>query len=106
MSKYIVSVGDVLNNYPCFAWFDCCDLQEVIECFEGVSTDELKNYTLVLGENILKEAFWNERGEPDGDVVDAECALNKVDIVLVNQGLSISNLKCTTEVLKEKENEI
>ena len=55
--KYIVSVGDVLNNYPCFACFDCCDLQEMLECFEGVSTDELKNYTLVLGEKILKGLF-------------------------------------------------
>lgn len=55
--KYIVSVGDVVKNYPCFACFDCCDLQEALECFEGVGIDELKNYTLVLGENILKEAF-------------------------------------------------
>ena len=102
MSKYIVSVGDVSNNYPCFAWFDCCDLQEVLECFEGVSIAELKNYTLVLGENILKEAFWNERGEPNGDVVDTEYALNKVDTILGKQGLSISNLKYITEVLKEK----
>ena len=102
MSKYIVSVGDVINNYPCFACFDCCDLQEVLECFEGVSLDELKNYTLVLGENILKEAFWNERGEPDGDIVDAEYVLKEVDAVLMKQALSVSNLKYITEVLKEK----
>ena len=102
MSKYIVSVGDIKGEYPCFAWFNTADLQEVIEIFSDVTVDEIKDYTLVLGSDILNEASWNERGEPNGDVVDTEYALNKVDTILGKQGLSISNLKYITEVLKEK----
>ena len=62
----------------------------------------MKTYTyqVFLRHPETKEVQWGKVQ------FDAECALNKVDIVLVNQGLSISNLKCTTEVLKEKENEI
>jgi len=58
MSKYIVSVGDIKGEYPCFAWFNTADLQEVIEIFSDVSVDEIKDYTLVLGSDILNEASW------------------------------------------------
>lgn len=57
MSKYIVSVGDVVKNYPCFACFDCCDLQEVLECFEDVSTDELKISQDIQDQELLIKLF-------------------------------------------------
>ena len=97
MSKYLVSVGDIQGEYPCFAWFNPADLQEVIEIFSDVTVDEIKDYTLVLGSDILNEASWSERGEAYGEVVDAEHALLAVDEVLQKQGLSIEVLKCKIE---------
>ena len=94
MSKYIVSVGDIKGEYPCFAWFNTADLQEVIEIFSDVTVYEIKDYTLVLGSNILNEASWNERGEAYGDVVSTEHVLFLVDEALQKQGLSIEVLKC------------
>ena len=98
MSKYIVSVGDIKGEYPCFAWFNTADLQEVIEIFSDVTVDEIKDYTLVLGSNILNEASWSERGEAYGEVVDAEHVLLAVGEVLQRQGLSIEVLKYKIEV--------
>ena len=95
MSKYIVSVGDIKGEYPCFAWFNTADLQEVIEIFSEMTLEDIKDYKLVLGSNILNEASWSERGEAYGEVVDAEHVLLAVDEVLQTQGLS-------TEVLKHK----
>ena len=89
MSKYIVSIGDIKGEYPCFAWFNTADLQEVIEIFSDVTVYEIKDYTLVLGSNILNEASWNERGEAYGDVVSTEHVLFLVDEALQKQGLSI-----------------
>ena len=73
-------------------------LQEVIEIFYDMTIDEIKDYTLVLGSNILKEAFWSGRGEAYGDTVDVEHVLLAVDEVLQKQGLSIEDLKCKIEV--------
>ena len=98
MSKYIVSVGDIKGEHSCFVCFDCADLQEVIEIFSDVTVDEIKDYTLVLGSNILNEASWSERGEAYGDTVDAEHVLLAVDEALQKQGLSIEVLKCKIEV--------
>ena len=98
MSKYIVSVGEVKGEYPCFACFDCADLQEVIEIFSDVTVDEIKDYTLVLGSDVLNEASWSERGESYGDVVSTEHVLLAVDEILQKQGLSIEVLKCKIEV--------
>ena len=92
MSKYVVSVGDVSDQYFCFAWFDCCDVQEVLECFNGVGFNEIKDYTLVLGENILDKAFWNSNGECYGDMVTSDYVLKMLDEVLHEQGLSLKDL--------------
>ena len=97
MSKYIVSVGEVKGEYLCSVCFDCADLQEVLEIFSDVTVDEIKDYTLVLGSNILNEASWSERGEAYGDTVDAEHVLLAVDEVLQKQWLSIEALKCKVE---------
>ena len=98
MSKYIVSVGDIKGEYPCFAWFNTADLQEVIEIFSEMTLEDIKDYKLVLGSDILNEASWSERGEAYGEVVDAEYVLLAVDEVLQTQGLSIEVLKCKIEV--------
>lgn len=98
MSKYIVSVGDIKGEYPCFAWFNTADLQEVIEIFSDVTVDEIKDYTLVLGSDILNEASWSERGEAYGEVVEPSHVLTVVDDVLQKQGLSIEVLKYKIEV--------
>ena len=98
MSKYIVSVGDIKGEYPCFVCFDCADVEEVLEIFSDVTVDEIKDYTLVLGSDILNEASWSERGEAYGDTVDAEHVLLAVDEVLQTQGLSIEVLKYKIEV--------
>lgn len=98
MSKYLVSVGDIKGEYPCFAWFNTADLQEVIEIFSEMTLEDIKDYKLVLGSNILNEASWSERGEAYGEVVDAEHVLLAVDGVLQQQGLSIEALKCKIEV--------
>ena len=98
MSKYIVSVGDIKGEYPCFAWFNTADLQEVIEIFSEMTLEDIKDYKLVLGSNILNEASWSERGEAYGDTVDVEHVLLAVDEVLQKQGLSIEVLKCKIEV--------
>ena len=98
MSKYIVSVGDIKGEYPCFAWFNTADLQEVIEIFSEMTLEDIKDYKLVLGSNILNEASWSERGEAYGGTVDAEHVLTAVDEVLQTQGLSIEVLKCKIEV--------
>ena len=97
MSKYIVSVGDTSNDYPCFAWFDCCDVKEVLEHFDGIGFNEIKDYTLVLGENILNEAFWSERGEPYGEEVSSDFVLEQLDKVLHKQGLSLKDLNWVLE---------
>ena len=97
MSKYIVSVGDIKGEYPCFAWFNTADLQEVLEIFSEMTLEEIKDYKLVLGSNILNEASWSERGEAYGDTVDAEHVLLAVDEVLQKQGLSIEVLKYKIE---------
>ena len=98
MSKYVVTVGDIKGDYNCFACFCTADLQEVIEIFYDTTIDEIKDYTLVLGSNILKEASWSGRGEAYGDTVDVEHVLLAVDEVLQKQGLSIEDLKCKIEV--------
>ena len=99
MSKYLVSVGEVKGEYPCYVCLDCADLQEVLETFSELLTlENVKDYTLVLGSNILNEAFWNERGEAYGDVVSTEHVLFAVDDLLQKQGLSIEVLKCKIEV--------
>ena len=98
MSKYIVSVGDIKGEYPCFAWFNTADLQEVIEIFSEMTLEDIKDYKLVLGSNILNEASWDERGEAYGDVVSTEHVLLAVDEILQKQGLSIEVLKCKIEV--------
>lgn len=98
MSKYLVSVGEVKGRNSCFVCFDCSDLQEVIEIFSEMTLEDIKDYTLVLGSNILNEASWSERGEAYGDTVDAEHVLLAVDEVLQKQGLSIEVLKCKIEI--------
>ena len=98
MSKYIVSVGDIKGEYPCFAWFNTADLQEVLEIFSEMTLEDIKDYKLVLGSNILNEASWSERGEAYGEFVDAEHVLLAVDEVLQQQGLSIEALKCKIEI--------
>ena len=98
MSKYIVSVGDIKGEYPCFDWFNTADLQEVLEIFSEMTLEDIKDYKLVLGSNILNEASWSERGEAYGEVVDAEHVLLAVDEVLQKQGLSIEVLKCKIEI--------
>ena len=98
MSKYIVSVGDIKGEYPCFAWFNTADLQEVIEIFSEMTLEDIKDYKLVLGSDILNEASWSEQGEAYGDTVDAEHVLLAVDEVLQKQGLSIEVLKHKIEV--------
>ena len=97
MSKYLVSVGDISEEYDCNFWFDTADLQEVIEIFSDITINEIKDYTLVLGSNIFNEASWSERGEAYGDTVDAEHVLLTVDEVLQKQGLSIEALKYKIE---------
>ena len=98
MSKYLVSVGDISEEYDCNFWFDTADLQEVIEIFSDITVNEIKDYTLVLGSNIYNDASWSERGEACGDTVDTEHVLLAVDEVLQKQGLSIEVLKCKIEV--------
>ena len=98
MSKYIVSVGEVKGDYPCFAWFNTADLQEVIEIFSEMTLEDIKDYKLVLGSNILNEASWSERGEAYGEVVEPSYVLTAVDGVLQHQGLSIEALKCKIEI--------
>ncbi len=98
MSKYIVSVGDIKGEYPCFAWFNTADLQEVIEIFSDVTVDEIKDYTLVLGSNIYNDADWNEQGKSYGDIVSTEHVLFLVDELLQKQGLSIEALKYKVEI--------
>ena len=98
MSKYIVSVGDIKGEYPCFAWFNTADLQEVIEIFSEMTLEDIKDYKLVLGSDILNEASWSERGEAYGEVVEPSYVLTAVDDVLQQQGLSIEVLKCKIEV--------
>ena len=98
MSKYIVSVGDIKGEYPCFAWFNTADLQEVIEIFSEMTLEDIKDYKLVLGSDILNEASWSERGEAYGDTVDVEHVLLAADEVLQKQGLSIEALKCKVEI--------
>ena len=98
MSKYIVSVGDIEGEYPCFAWFNTADLQEVLEIFSEMTLEDIKDYKLILGSDILNEASWGERGEAYGDVVSTEHVLLAVDEVLQKQGLSIEVLKCKVEV--------
>lgn len=99
MSKYLVSVGEVKGEHPCYVWLDCADLQEVLETISELLTfASVKDYTLVLGSNILKEASWNERGEAYGDIISAEHVLFLVDELLQKQGLSIEVLKCKIEV--------
>ena len=98
MSKYIVSVGDIKGEYPCFAWFNTADLQEVLEIFSEMTLEDIKDYKLVLGSNILNEASWSERGKAYGDTVDVEHVLLAVDEVLQKQGLSIEVLKHKIEV--------
>ena len=97
MSKYLVSVGEVKGKYSCFVCFSCADLEEVLEIFSEMTLEDIKDYKLVLGSNILNEASWDERGEAYGEVVDAEQALLAVDEVLQKQGLSIEVLKCKIE---------
>ena len=97
MSKYLVSVGDIKGEYPCFAWFNTADLQEVLEIFSEMTLEDIKDYKLVLGSNILNEASWDERGESYGDVVSTEHVLLAVDEILQKQGLSIEVLKYKIE---------
>lgn len=97
MSRYLASVGEVKGEYSCFVCFDCADLQELLEIFSDITVDEIKDYTLVLGSNILNEAFWNERGEAYGVPVSTEYVLFLVDEALQKQGLSIEVLKCKVE---------
>ena len=98
MSKYIVSVGDIKGEYPCFAWFNTADLQEVLEIFSEMTLEDIKDYKLVLGSNILNEASWSERGEAYGEVVEPSYVLTAVDDVLQQQGLSIEVLKYKIEI--------
>ena len=97
MSKYLVSVGEVTGNYSCFVCLDCADLQEVIEIFSEMTLEDIKDYKLVLGSNILNEASWDEQGNPYGVPVSSEYALFLVDEALQKQGLSIEVLKCKIE---------
>ena len=97
MSKYLVSVGDISEEYDCNFWFDTADLQEVIEIFSDITVNEIKDYTLVLGSNIYNDASWNEQGKSYGDTVSTEHVLLAVDEVLQKQGLSIEVLKCKIE---------
>ena len=98
MSKYLVSVGDISEEYDCKFWFDTADLQEVNEIFSDITVDDIKDYTLVLGSNIYNDASWNEQGKSYGDIVSAEHVLFLVDELLQKQGLSIEVLKCKIEV--------
>ena len=98
MSKYLVSVGEVKGKYSCFVCFDCADLQEVIEIFSDITVNEIKDYTLVVGTNILNDADWNEQGKSYGNVVSTEHVLFLLDEALQKQGLSIEVLKCKIEV--------
>lgn len=99
MSKYVVSVGEVKGEYPCYVCLDCADLQEVLETLSELLTfANVKDYTLVLGSNILSEAYWNERGEAYGAVVNTEYVLLAVDELLQKQGLSVEVLNCKIEV--------
>lgn len=97
MSKYIVSVGEVKGEYSCFVCFDCSDLQEVLEIFSEMALEDIKDYKLVLGSDILNEASWDEQGNPYGVPVSSEYALFLVDEALQKQGLSIEVLKCKIE---------
>ena len=97
MSKYLVSVGEVKGEYPCYVCLDTADLQEVIEIFSDITVDDIKDYTLVLGSNIYNDASWNEQGKSYGDIVSAEHVLFLVDELLQKQGLSIEVLKCKIE---------
>lgn len=104
MSKYVVSVGEVKGEYPCYVCLDCADLQEVLETLSELLTlGNVKDFTLVLGSNILNEASWSERGEAYGDIVDSEYALLAVDDLLQKQGLSVENLNCKIEVNEAEE---
>ncbi len=98
MSKYLVSVGDISEEYDCEFWFDTADLQEIIEIFSDITVDDIKDYTLVLGSNIYNVASWNEQGKSYGDIVSVEHVLFLVDELLQKQGLSIEVLKCKIEV--------
>ena len=98
VSKYLVSVGEVKGKYSCFVCFDCADLQEVIEIFSDMTLEDIKDYKLILGSNILNEAYWDDefRGAY-GVPVSTEHALLAVDEILQKQGLSIEVLKCKIE---------
>ena len=99
MSKYLVSVGEVKGEYPCYVCLECADIQEVLETFSELLTfANVKDFILVLGSNILNEASWNERGEADGDIVSTEHTLLAVDELLQKQGLSVEVLNCKIEV--------
>ncbi len=98
MSKYLVSVGEVKGEYLCSVCFYCADIREVLEIFSDVTIDEIKDYTLVVGSNILNAADWNEQGKSYGAVISTEHVLLLVDEVLQKQGLSIEVLKCKIEV--------
>ena len=98
MSKYLVTVGDTEGEYHCFACFVTADIQEVLEIFSDITIDEIEDYTLVLGSNILNEAFWDSRGEAYGEIVEADEALLSVSKALNSQGLSIDCLKYKIEV--------
>ena len=97
MSKYVVTVGDIKGDYNCFACFVTADIQEVLEIFSDITIDEIKDYTLVLGSNIINEAFWDSRGEAYGEIVNADEALLSVSKALISQGLSIDCLKYKIE---------
>ena len=97
MSKYLVSVGEVKGRNSCFVYFDCADLQEVLEIFSEMTLEDIKDYKLILGSDILNKASWDERGEAYGDTVSTEHVLLAVDEVLQKQGLSIEVLKCKIE---------
>ena len=98
MSKYVVTVGDTKCEYNCFACFVTADIQEVLEIFSDITIDEIKDYTLVLGSNIINEAFWDSRGEAYGEIVNADEALFSVFEALNSQGLSTDCLKYKIEV--------
>ena len=104
MSKYVVSVGEVKGEYPCYVCLECADIQEVLETFSELLTfANVKDFILVLGSNILNEASWNERGEAYGDIVSTEHTLLAVDELLQKQGLSVEVLNCKIEVDDEVE---
>jgi hypothetical protein len=98
MSKYLVSVGEIKGEYPCYVCLECADLQEVLETLSELLTfANVKDFILVLGSNILNEASWNERGEAYGDIISADHVLLTVDDLLQKQGLSIEDLNYKIE---------